>query len=67
MQPWFIILTQPYITKQGYWMPKEIPINENLPYKTYQIHFIFTYGDEPHRLSFIIEILMILESYNDRI
>ena len=52
MQPWFIILTQPYITKQGYWMPKDIPIHENLPYKIYKIHFIFTYDDEPHRLHY---------------
>ena len=44
-------------------MPKDIPIHENLPYKIYEIHFIFTYDDEPHRL---IEILMIVESYNDR-
>ena len=70
MQPWFIILTQPYITKQGYWMPKEIPIHENLPYKIYKIHFVFTYDDELHRQLILfyhilfryIEILIIVES-----
>ena len=53
-------------------MPKDIPIHENLPYKIYKIHFIFTYDDELHRQLilfyhilfryFIIEILMIVES-----